>query len=298
MFINPYESLNNPGRWMKANFHTHAGTGPNTCGAYEIDDVVRLYKEAGYDVLAITNHDCMIDVGEYQSKYDILLFNGFEYSQDRHMLCIDADRTVFGNHQDVLDEVGSMGGFSILCHPNWIVKEYWPWEEISKLSGYTGIEVYNSVIFRLNGTGLAADTWDYLLSRGSLVWGFADDDFHRWFDLARSWNVVYAPARTREDVKAAIIGGCFYATTGLVLNSFSLEDGVIALSAGLWDSYVKDNEYRFIGKDGQILDIQHGESGKYRIKGDETYIRVQVVSEHGAMLWTQPVYDGDLLSRP
>ena len=58
MYINPYGDMTNgKGIWLKVNFHIHAGTGGDTCGAYEIDDVVKMYKKAGYDVLTISNHD-------------------------------------------------------------------------------------------------------------------------------------------------------------------------------------------------------------------------------------------------
>ncbi|HHY82763.1 MAG TPA: hypothetical protein GX505_08815, partial [Clostridiales bacterium] len=280
MYINPYDKVNKSnGRWLRANFHTHAGTGENTCGAYEIDDVIAAYKDGGYDVLTISNHDLFTDVHEYQEKYDIVLINGFEYSTDPHMLCISNTSVIKGTHQEAVDECRKQGGFVILCHPNWQRKEYWPWKDIDLLKGYTGIEIFNSVIFRLNGTGLAADTWDYLLSQGKLVWGFGNDDFHRWYDLAKSWSMIYAE-KDHASVRESIDAGCFYVSTGLILNDFSYEDGRIHISAGSKDTYVKENTYVFIGKDGRILSRQTGEYGEYKIDDSELYVRVQVISEH------------------
>ena len=47
MYCNPYANVNSgKGEWLKGNFHTHAGTGKDTCGANAIDDVVALYKQA------------------------------------------------------------------------------------------------------------------------------------------------------------------------------------------------------------------------------------------------------------
>jgi hypothetical protein len=287
MFTNTYQSTV---KWVKANFHTHAGTGPNTCGAYEIDDVLALYREAGYGILTISNHDRFTDVKEYQPKHDITLINGFEYSKDKHMLCIGNTGLVSGTHQDVIDECVSQGGFVILCHPNWQEKEYWPWKDMEALNGYTGIEIYNGTVFRLKGSGLATDAWDYLLSRGKKVWGFGNDDFHRWHDFARVWNVICTPSMKEEDIKESIRKGNFYVSTGLVLQEFSRSNGLIKISARAGDTYVTENLYRFIGVNGRVLDEQTGEYGEYRYSGDEPYIRVQVVSEHGAMLWTQPIY--------
>ena len=294
MYINPYSNVNDgQGVWLKGNFHTHAGTGIGTCGVNGIDDVVDAYKQAGYDILTISNHDLYTDTVDYQSKYDIVLINGFEYSAYPHMLCIGGKSLITGGHQEAIDECVKQGGIAILCHPNWQRKEYWSWNDMLSLKGYTGIEIHNGVIFRLTGTGLATDSWDYLLSQGKLVWGFGNDDFHRWQDLANSYNVIYTASKGQEDIKSAIKNGSFYASTGLVLNEFSFSNGTLKMSASAKGTYVKDNTYIFVGENGKKLDEQFGEFGLYRFKGDEMYIRVQVVSEHGAMLWTQPIVDSE-----
>src|SRR5690554_3589884 len=125
MYINPYHGIDKEGFWLKTNFHTHAGTGANTCGAYEIEDVIALYKEAGYGALTISNHDFFSDVSDLQGKYDMVLLNGFEYSQGRHMLSIGVDDVIFAPHQEAIDKSLEQGGFVILCHPNWF-RCHWP----------------------------------------------------------------------------------------------------------------------------------------------------------------------------
>ncbi len=298
MYINPYINVNKENdRWLRANFHTHAGTGENTCGELEIDQVIKYYKMAGYSVLTISNHDIYSDVSEYEKEYGMVLLNGFEYSQDKHMLCIGGDRLIMDTHQNTINACSGQGGFVILCHPNWQNKEYWPWKDIDRLHGYLGIEVMNSVIFRMTGSGLATDTWDYLLSQGKLVWGFGNDDFHRWYDMAKAWNMIYAGI-DRKAVVGAIQNGGFYVSTGLQLSEFEFEQERIKVSACTKNNYVTDYKYIFIGKDGKILKEQTGEYGEYVMDGSELYVRVQVVSEHGAMLWTQPVYDDKKFLRP
>lgn len=291
MLANPYASLAaGKGQWLKANFHTHAGTGQGTCGVNGIDDVAAAYKDAGYDILTISNHDLFSDTAEYQQKHDIVLINGFEYSAYPHMLCIGVEGLIEGNHQDAVNKCVEQGGIAVLCHPNWQRKEYWAWSDMLSLQRYTGIEIYNGVIYRLNGSGLATDAWDFLLSNGKMVWGFGNDDFHRWHDLSRAWNVIYAASKNHEDIKAAIKSGSFYVSTGLILREFTIDNGTIKIHASAKNTYVKDNKYIFYGKDGKKLEEQTGEHGFYHVGGDEMYVRVQVVSEHGAMLWTQPVF--------
>ncbi len=299
MFINPYEKVvDTSGKWMKANFHTHAGTGAGTCGAYGIDEVISQYKEAGYDILTISNHDLFTDTEEYMKNHDLVLINGYEYSNDPHMLCIGNKTAVKGTHQHAVDACRSEGGFVILCHPNWQRKEYWPWKDIDKLSGFTGIEIFNSVIFTMTGSGLATDTWDYILSQGKLVWGFGNDDFHRWHHLGRVWNVIYSPTNNPNDIIEVLNNGGFYVSNGLVLNEFTFDGKCIRVIANLLDPlYITKSIYRFIGANGDVLSEQLGESGCYELTGKEKYVRVQVIGEHGAMLWTQPIYRFELFKR-
>ena len=56
MYVNPYDNLSG-GRWIRTNFHTHAGTGAGTCGRNPVDAVAALYRELGYGALCLSNHD-------------------------------------------------------------------------------------------------------------------------------------------------------------------------------------------------------------------------------------------------
>ena len=166
MYIDPYEKIDfDQKNWKKANFHSHAGTEPNTCGKHEISRTIELYKEAGYEILTISNHDLYSDVSDYEKKYKMLMMNGFEYSLIAHMLCINVNNIIKGKHQYVINESKKQGGFVILCHPNWQTKEYWSVKEMNELNGFAGIEIFNSLIFRLKGSGSATDKWDDLFSR-------------------------------------------------------------------------------------------------------------------------------------
>jgi hypothetical protein len=299
LYINPYEkTFQGDGQWLKASFHIHAGTGKGTCGAYDIDDVIALYREAEYNVLTISNHDIFTDVSAYEAKHDIVLLNGFEYSQHPHMLCLHNKALITVPHQEAVLECVRQGGFVVLCHPNWQQKEYWAWKDIDALTGYSGIEIFNGCIFDLSGTGLATDTWDHVLSQGKLVWAFGSDDFHRWYDLSRSWNVIHSVTKEHDDIQSSILNGSSYVSTGLILRNIQLEDGTIRVTSSAKNSYVKNYRYVFIGRNGVVLEEQVGEHGNYHLAGDELYVRVQVISEHGAMLWTQPIYHDGSFQRP
>ena len=90
------------------------------------------------------------------------------------------------------------GGMAILCHPNWVREDLWSPDAHGRAALYAGIEIYNHVINRLPGRALATDDWDAMLSRGHLIWGYANQDAHRPDDFGHAWNMVLAPSATVE----------------------------------------------------------------------------------------------------
>ena len=293
---NPYQNLAG-GRWMRVNFHTHAGTGYKTCGQNPIGPVAAIYREAGYDALCISNHDHFTDASEIGDG-DFLMIPGVEYSQDEHMLTIGVHASYHANdHQTAINLTREGGGFTILCHPNWPEKDFWPPEKMDRLTGFAGIEVMNTVIYRLSGSGRATDVWDRLLTAGRLKFGFGNDDFHMMTDAGRSFNLIYCRELTYDAIKQAIFEGAFCASTGLWLDYLRLEDGVLRVRAKYpRPTYIDTFTYRFITAHGRIAAEQTAQVGEYALQG-EPYVRVEAVGENGALLFCQPVYDPEQFHR-
>ena len=288
MYINPYENLNN-GLWIKTNFHTHAGTEPGTCGQNPIDSVQKLYRDLGYGALCISNHDLYTNT-EPLSDNKLFMIQGVEYSQNEHILTIGVNESYHQlAHQEAIDETVKHGGFAILCHPNWIHKEYWPYDKLDNLHGFKGLEIINMLIYRLSGSGLATDTWDYLLKKGRLVWGFGNDDFHMPFDAGRSFNLIFAETNNYEGIKKAIDAGRFAASTGVYIDHITLDNNVLRIKAKYpTETYIDKFRYKFVSENG-IVKEQYDREAEYELI-NENYVRVEVVAENGAMLFTQPVY--------
>ncbi|MEJ1963680.1 MAG: hypothetical protein WDO56_19815 [Gammaproteobacteria bacterium] len=47
---------------------------------------------------------------------------------------------------------------------------------------------------------------------------------------------------------------------------------------------------RFIGKGGRVLAEVRGHQPHYLIRGDEGYVRADIVDSNGNRAWTQPVF--------
>ena len=262
MYVNPYDNLSG-GRWIRTNFHTHAGTGAGTCGRNPVDAVAALYRELGYGALCLSNHDLYTDASAY-SDGKMTLLDGVEYSPRSHMLTVGIRRSLHElEHQPAIDETRKDGGFVILCHPNWQHKEYWPWADMDRLTGYLGIEIINQLIYRLSGSGLATDAWDHLLSSGRLVYGFGNDDFHLYSDAGRSWNWIYAPSSAYPDIREAVEAGRFTASTGLALESLALdgEDTLTVRARHMKNSYVDTFTYRVCHRRRAVCGCRHRTGG-------------------------------------
>lgn len=286
---NPYEHFQDADRTaVKVNFHTHAGICVlGDCGELPMDDVVEAYRRAGYQALAVSNHNRYVEHREYEG---ISVLDAVEYSARPHMLLVGTRQYHDVPHQEAIDRALEEGAFVILNHPNWIEHAYWPHEMMDRLTGYCGIEILNPVIYRLKGSGLALDAWDHLLSGGRLVWGFGNDDFHLWHDIQRAYNIVYARSNSFEDIKAAVREGCFFVSDGVALKHLSLEENSLEVEAGFFvDSYVNDFDYCLIGSEGRILDRAHGQRVVLRFDPEEPYIRLQARAENGANLFLQPM---------
>ena len=77
-----------------------------------------------------------------------------------------------------------------------------------------GVEIYNGLIDFAQGTALATEKWDYLLSRNRLLLGFANDNAHSLPHIGQAWMMVRSAARTPRAVYKAIFDGNFYCSTG------------------------------------------------------------------------------------
>mgnify|MGYP000789433803 FL=1 len=60
-------------KWYKGNLHTHS---TNSDGRLSPEEVIKLYREEGYDFLALTDHWFM---GEERQEENFLLLSGAEY---------------------------------------------------------------------------------------------------------------------------------------------------------------------------------------------------------------------------
>jgi hypothetical protein len=269
--------------WMRGNLHTHS---TNSDGSLSPEDTARAYAEAGYGFLCLSDHDTL--TWPVDAPGDMVMLPGLEVGGGPHILAVNVEKAIGpdAERQAVLDAIIAEGGMAVLNHPNWGYDfNHFPQAQMEALRGHAGIEIYNGVVDVLEGSALATDRWDQLLSRGYRVWGFAHDDLHHHSMLGRAWLVAQARERTRAGVMEAIVEGRFYCSTGVDIRRISVSAVTISVQAP------KAQRIRFIGAWGRLLHEADDCEAGYRIGGREGgYVRVECLGRGGRCAWSQPIF--------
>lgn len=209
--------------------------------------------------------------------------------------------------------------FAHINHPNfgWAITA----EELMGLRGGQFFEVYNGhPSVRNDGDKIHASTermWDIILTWRLAklglppMFGIATDDSHNYHELApnrsntgRGWVQVRAPHLSAEHIVLAMEAGDFYASSGVTLESFQIEDNAyhVAVAPEPGANYrirfigtrteFDDSNTKITTTSGEALRITHrysedigqlfqeteGTEARYTFRGDELYVRAEVVS--------------------
>ena len=286
MIEHPYQDLSG-GRWLVGNLHTHTTASD---GHRDHQSVIDDYAGRGYGFLMISDHDTYTALDDY-SQYDaqgMIMIAGNEITANGpHMLHVGADDRVepHEDRQAVIDEVKSTGGgLVIFNHPNWHVDfNHCPHELLERCEGYAGLEIYNGVISRLEGSPYATNRWDMLLTRGRRVWGYAHDDSHTASgDVGLGWNAAYVKEETPAGVVEALRAGRFYASTGVEINAIEVAGNTIRIET--------ENAQRIVAlRRGAVrCGVAEGREIELEMQEGMGYVRFECWGAGEGFAWTQP----------
>lgn len=282
--FSPYPA--GPFKQFKGNLHTHTR---ESDGAFHPQQTIHRYEEMGYDFLAISDHDQITDIRTL-NPCGLTLLPANEITDDGpHVLHVLADYVVapHSDRQVVLDEINKGHGVAIMNHPNWGVDfNHCPQELLAGLTGYVGIEIYNGVSERAEGSALATDRWDQLLSQGKRVWGFGNDDCHESRDFGIVWNMVFAEDTQPATLLEAMKKGRFYVSSGVYIDTIEVTDRILHMKASHAEAF------RVVSDHGMILHTTEGNELQFPLPGplSASYIRVECFGKGTRMAWTQPFW--------
>ncbi len=260
----------------RGQLHVHS---TNSDGCHTPAEVMSIYKNFGYDFVAITDHD---HVTTDPLVSGILFIPGSEESitSTRHILniggVIDIPNAV---PQQVIDAIVAQNGVVGIAHPQY--------------SGYSTAELVG-----MSGYSLLADpgasVWDALLVSGKHgVYTIDDDDSHcdgvptctKNCDLGynRGWVQVFSDSLSSSAIVSSLRDGNFYASSGPTL-SLSVANRVITVTTDA------SSTIEWIGFNGRLLQTKMKSlTDSYSILGDESYVRVRITRD-GKHAWSNPLW--------
>jgi hypothetical protein len=99
---------------------------------------------------------------------------------------------------------------------------------------------------------------------------------------------VRAERLAPRPIVEAMERGDFYASTGVELADYQVTANAITITI----KQRPDSKYRiqFIGRNGQVLSEVASSPAEYTFRGEEPYVRAQILESNGRVAWTQPVW--------
>jgi hypothetical protein len=287
----PYRNLSG-GEWLKGNLHAHT---TRSDGKADPQTVIDTYAALGHDFLMLSDHEVLTSAKHYRqrNRRGLILVPGLEIAGGPHLLYVDAPRALSPKQgrQELLNRIHALAvprgrGFAIMNHPNWgSTFEHASMAQLREWVGYAGIEIYNGVINRLDGSPYALDKWDMLLAAGRRVWGFANDDSHLGaVESGLGWNVAYVRQRSVRGVVEALRKGCFYASTGVTIRRIRVRGGRVRVETDRAERIValRDVGRRFETVDRDWIEVEAPANARY--------IRFECWGRGEARAWTQPFF--------
>lgn len=205
----------------KINLHTHT---TRSDGHKSPEEAARIYREAGYDAIALTDHRV---VGEQQTLSSLPILPGCEYNVGNdartgiyHIVavCYDTPPAIERDMTParMIDAIHEAGGFAILAHPEWSLNTVAQIMAPDGASRADAAEIYNTVSdFGMSYRADSSAVLDRTALAGRAFPLVAADDAHYYTgDQCRSWLMVKADDCSPAAIRAALRAGDFYATQG------------------------------------------------------------------------------------
>ena len=307
-FESTYYQPDTLSRWLRGNHHGHSTVSD---GNAEPMEEVAAYEGAGYDYLALSEHDTFLDPSQLQPHTAMCILPAVEVTScyGQTLMFLGADRALPSKElrpREIMEQVHAAAGLFVFNHSNWTpVPNYATDELLDTMTGLKGMEIYCGVIERLPGEAKATNRWDRLLSMGWRVFGHGTDDQHAAGDRFIAWNCVQWPQGKEVNptgIVEALASGRFYASTGVEIES-------VGVDAGGERAVVESDadEIHWIGRHGVILKKESGGSGSLTAaevvaatggRADTesppaAYVRAECLGRGSAAAWTQPFWVTD-----
>ena len=256
------------------------------------EDAAKMYKDAGFDAIAITDHwkfhpeanlsglkilsGCEYNVGASDTSVNVMHIVGVGM---RHAPELDKS----ASRQEIIDAIIDTGGRAIWAHPAWSLNTP---AEAKALSGFSAVEIYNSV----SNAGQSSRPYsgyfvDLLANEGVVYPLVATDDVHHYGkdDAVKSYIMVKAESDSQEDLLKAVRDGNFYATQGPEVHMHREGDKILAFCSACSMINFLSNSAWAPSRMHKGENLTHAE---YTLRPWDKWVRVEVRDADGNYGWT------------
>lgn len=279
--LDPYAA---PGFYRKAQLHVHTR---RSDGRYEPADLARRYRDAGYTFVCFTDHNTVTRCDDVCDA-SFLVLPGVEETIVRGLpplgphlgrLLVN-DVLGAGGAEERIRRTLAAGGVPCLNHPSWpgnLWSGAWSLSVMRSMPGPLLIEIWNPH----SNSDEDARRWT-LAARahgpGTPLVAVAADDCHVDAQFDRAWVMVKVVEISAAALRAALLSGALYASTG-VDAVFGVEDGAVI---GRADA----DEVVVIDASSTVRMRTAGGTVRYEPAGDEGFVRVECRAED-RRAWSQ-----------
>lgn len=297
--------FSSPGRFWRGNLHTHS---TRSDGTYTPQEVTKLYRDAGYDFIALTDHFMekydypIVDTTDYHTNDFVTLFGAelhgpqITTGSPWHIVAVglplDFKPIKSESGPELTKRAMASGAFVTVAHPQWYTLTE---ADIAALDGFHAIEVFNGVAIDHNDR---PDSWHFaeiVLSGGTRCNITAADDMHAlegMNDFQRGWVWVKSEALTPSELLNALKSGHYYSSTGPEIFDVSVTPGEsVHIECSPADGiFVTGSGPAVVAHRGSDLTEVTLDISNF----DSPYGRVTVRDVNGGRAWTNPFWFDEL----
>jgi hypothetical protein len=288
-----------PGRFYKGNLHTHS---TQSDGDYPVKEVVRRYRDKGYDYLAISDHFLerydypITDTRPFRSE-DFTTLIAAELHAGKllndevwHVLAVGLPLE-FAAKADgegivaLAERAFAAGAFIGIVHPAWYGLQP---EDTRILPFAHAVEVYNhgSEIENDRGDGWAL--CDMLLNEGRRLHGFATDDAHHMtHDAFGGWVHVKAESLDPQSILESLKAGAFYSSQGPQIENIEIIGDQVLVECS------PVNAVMISGRGSRADKVLGRELTAAQLpleRFTKAHFRITVADQYGRKAWSNPVW--------
>ena len=194
--------------------------------------------------------------------------------------------------QEMASDLADMGFIVSYNHPVW--SRVRP-DEFIYTDNIFAMEVFNYNTENECGLGRDTQSWDMMLRAGKRMFALATDDNHNWgkFDDAFGGYIVLKTEHlTHDEIIRNMLAGNYYSSSGPEIYDWGVSGDIVYVECS------KVNRINFIAGnalgDGETVMSRTAkekiQGACYRLKGHESYVRVECIDKRCRTAWTNPIF--------